>query len=123
MLRSSILIAFILASYASFSAATDSFSANLITLTPMPTPENTKTSKKGVVVASGPISGQAAATGVSLPVRDLPAAIPDADPTPREINPQNSIRLKPQIGPAKAKNISLNATPQKKAARRHKHKR
>lgn len=90
---------------------------------PTPTPENLKTTKKGAVVTGGPISSQAAAAGVSSPVRDLPAAVPDRDQTPREINPQNSIRIKPQIDATEPNKALANPIPRKKTPRRHKVKR
>ena len=43
---------------------------------------------------SGPISVQAASAGESRPVRDLPTSTPVQQQDPREINPQNTIRVK-----------------------------
>lgn len=123
MVKSLILMTFLLASFSSFPAATESFSPLTLASMPTPTPANSKTAKKDVVVTSGPISSQAAAAGVSLPVRDLPAAVPDGDPTPREINPQNSIRIKPQSDATVPTATATNTSPRKKTTRRHKFKR
>lgn len=63
---------------------------------PKPGPENKTMNEKPAKTPpeTRPVSGQAAASGVSMPVRDLPPATPQVERPPREINPQNTIPIK-----------------------------
>jgi hypothetical protein len=67
---------------------------------PLPTPtplrsDMPKTNQsKPPQPTNGPVSKQAAAFGVSIPVRDLPPPTPGPKQASREINPQNTLPIK-----------------------------
>ena len=74
---------------------------------------------------SGPISVQATSSGISRPVRDLPAPTTGQQQAePREINPQNTIRVKtvkPCTTPTTEAMLSQPTVHKKKSPRRKKH--
>lgn len=82
--------------------------------TPTPTPEikTMSENRSKTAAGTGPVSGQAASSGVSVPVREIPPATLKAKQPPHEINPQNTIPIKKVKRP-----IQAGSLPEKSASK------